>query len=239
MRQFVILSEQRSGSHMLINLLNSHPLVRCNGDLMTADVEKYGEDWAYERGFSHSAAFRDEVQVSVNKQPEVVGFPIKIKQNLHQTIRKRRNLKILFQQRKNRLAILLSRELGNILRLYPDDGEDMANFSVRHSSYPPINIAPDLAMSFFEEWSAKIKEVLKSLDGTDWVSVFYEELCAERDATMRRVFAHLGVPFHEPRLGKGWGSTKLNKRSLSESIANYAQLKRYFAGTAWAEFFAE
>jgi LPS sulfotransferase NodH len=34
MRHFVLLSQQRSGSHMLINLLNGHPLVRCNGDLM-------------------------------------------------------------------------------------------------------------------------------------------------------------------------------------------------------------
>ena len=239
MRYFIILSQQRSGSHMLMNLLNSHPLVRCNGDLMTSEVKKYGEDWAFETGFSRRSLFHNEVSGSADKRPEVLGFPVKIKQNLHQTIRQRQGLKILYLQRKNRLAVLLSREFGNILRQYPGNGENMEAFSDRHSTHPAINIAPDLASSFFEEWSAKTEEVLESLEGTDWTGVFYEELCAEAKDKMRPVFEHLGVPFHEPQLAEGWGSTKLNKRRLSESIENYFELKRYFNGTQWAEFFTE
>jgi hypothetical protein len=239
MRHFVILSRQRSGSHMLMNLLNSHPLVRCNGDLMTPDVEKFGEEWAYETGFRHHSTFRDEVPVSEGKCPEIVGFPIKIKQNLHQTIRKRPGLKIILLERRNRLAVLLSRELGNVLRLYPDNGERMAEFSKRHSSHPPINIDPSLATAFFEEQSAKTEEVLKGLEGTDWAGVLYKDLCAETNATMRTVFAHLGVAYQKPRLSAGWGSTKLNKRNLAESIANYSELKRYFAATKWADYFTE
>ncbi|MBV7336778.1 hypothetical protein KFU94_52820 [Chloroflexi bacterium TSY] len=174
-----------------MNLLNSHPLVQCNGDLMTRDVKKYGEEWAYNTGFTHNSMFRNEVSNSEYKRPEVIGFPIKVKMNLHQTIGKRRGLKIIFLQRRNRLAVLLSSELGKILRPYPDDSEDMVDFASRHSSYPPIHIAPDLALTFFEESSAKIEEVLKSLEDTDWIGLFYEELCARRDATMSKDLVRL------------------------------------------------
>jgi hypothetical protein len=224
---------------MLMNLLNSHPLILCHGDLMTADVERFGEDWAFETGFTPHSSFRDEVRVSEEKRPEVVGFPIKIKANLHQSLRKRQGLKIVFLERKNRLAVLLSRELGNVLRLYPDNGEVMAEFSERHSSHPPIHIDPNHALAFFEEGDAAIKDAMRSLDGTDWVRVTYEDICAETTATMRAIHAHLGVPFQPPCGIEGWGSTKLNKRTLSQSIANFAELERDFGATRWASYFTE
>ena len=50
MRHFVVISQQRSGSHMLLNMLNSHPAVHCNSDLMTNDVRAHGADWAFSEG---------------------------------------------------------------------------------------------------------------------------------------------------------------------------------------------
>ena len=79
MRHFVIVSQQRAGSHFLMNLLNSHPLVHCNSDLATADVEKHGEDWAYEEGLRLPPRYPGRAPLPAGKRPEVVGFLIKIK----------------------------------------------------------------------------------------------------------------------------------------------------------------
>jgi hypothetical protein len=99
MHYFVIIAQQRSGSHLLMNLLSSHPAIHVNEGMLTKDVETYGEEWTYQQGF----------RMPAGRTPELIGFPIYIHQHLHRTIRQRRGRKILFLHRKNRLATLLSR----------------------------------------------------------------------------------------------------------------------------------
>ena len=168
MQSFVVLSQQRSGSHMLMNLLNSHSAIHCNSDLMTADIESHGEDWAWRQG----------LRLPEGVEAERVGFLLKIKQNLHAGLRQQQGLKILFLQRRNRLATLLSKHVGSQLGLYedPKKGISLDEARARRAAMPPQRIPFKEAKRFFEEWASRTDEVLGCLEGTDWMGVFYEDL---------------------------------------------------------------
>jgi hypothetical protein len=241
MRYFVVLSQQRAGSHMLMNLLNSHPLVHCNSDFATADIQRYGEEWAYEQGFTLPPVYSDRAPLPPNKHPELVGFLIKFHQDLHPTIYKRQGVKIVLLRRQNQLATLLSRNVSHLLGPYdsPHLGVPLRDARNRRVTLPPIRIEPKAAQAFFEEWDAKAAEVVRCLEGTDRRPVLYEELCWDTQGTMRGVFEHLGVPFQQVRATPGWGAEKLDPRPLAEAIANYEELKAYFVGTRWDVFFRE
>ncbi|MEL6311170.1 MAG: sulfotransferase, partial [Pseudomonadota bacterium] len=76
-RHFLILTEQRSGSTMLVHILREHPRVRCFGELMRKTpawmklkgykgqlriLEKLDRKWRKDRyRMAHAEAFRDTV----------------------------------------------------------------------------------------------------------------------------------------------------------------------------------
>ena len=230
MRYFIIFAQQRSGSNLLMNLIRSHPDIHLNSWMLTDDVEKNGETWAFEQGF----------HMAMDKSRAIIGFTAYLKQNLHQHIRQRQGVKILFLHRKNRLATLLSRNMSHRLSTYiaPERGiHSMEEAVERRSEMPPLHIPVEEAEGFFEEWSAKTKEVLDCFEGTDWLQVFYEDLCRDPEPVMRRVYQHFELPFHPVAHTPGDGSVKLDQRPLHEAIENYEGLKAYFTGTPWEAFF--
>ncbi|HUW81209.1 MAG TPA: hypothetical protein VMZ31_00265 [Phycisphaerae bacterium] len=226
---------------MLMNMLSSHPSIHCNSDLLTKDVRERGEEWAYAEGFRLPPKYPERSPLPQGKRPERVGFLIKMKQDLHQTIRKRSGLKVLLLHRRNRLATLLSRNVSHRLGPYVeiDMGACLDEAIRSRGELPALHIDSGEAEAFFEEWSAKTDEVICCLAGTDWLHVFYEDLCRDPQTGMRPVYEHLGVPFHLVQSTPGWGAKKLDPRRLCEAIENYEELKAYFAGTRWEGFFAD
>ena len=226
---------------MLMNMLNSHPSIHCNSDLLTREVRERGEEWAYAEGFRLPPKYPERSPLPQGKRPERVGFLIKMKQDLHQTIRKRSGLKVLLLHRTNRQATLISRNVTHRLHPYVETDTDacLDEAILNRAKLPALRIESGEAEAFFEEWSAKTDEVICCLEGTDWLEVYYDDLCRDAQAAMRPVYEHLGVRFHRVRSTPGWGAAKLDPRPLCEAIENYEELKAYFAGTRWEKFFAE
>ncbi len=226
---------------MLMNLLNSHPDIHCNSDILTKDVQEHCEEWTYQQGFRFPPKYPSRSPVPLGKTPKWIGFQIKMKQNLHRTIRKRKGLKIVLLRRRNRLATLLSRNVSHRLGGYadPEKGISLDDAPIRRAEMPSLRIGIHETQSFFEEWSAKTDEVLHYLEGTDWMRVFYEDLCQDAEESMRPVYRHLGAPFHPVSHTEGWGAVKLDSRPLSQAIENYGELRTYFMDTPWRDFFVK
>ncbi|MFC1574686.1 sulfotransferase [Gemmatimonadota bacterium] len=241
MRKFVVVSQQRAGSHMMMNMLSSHPSVHCNSDLLTKEVRAHGAEWAFAEGFRLPPRYPERSPLPKTKQPESVGFLIKIKQDLHQQIHELKDLKVILLHRKNRLATLLSKKVSYQLGTYADPKRrvSLEEAALRRAKMPPLRIETEEAESFFEEWSAKTEEVIRCLEGTDWLQVIYEEVRRDPEKTMRVVYRHLGVPFHPIQSRPGWGAEKLDPRPIREAIENYEELKEKFLGSRWEEFFIE
>jgi LPS sulfotransferase NodH len=230
MRNFVVVTQQRSGSSFLRHLLNAHPGLHCNPEHPTTDVRRCGAAWAYQQGF---ALPRD-------RTPEAVGFVMKLHQDLHHAFPSRPDLKILLLHRQNRLATLLSYRVSQLLgpSEAPEHGILTLDDAVaRRRALPPLTIPISEAERFFEAWTARTEEVLRCMEGIAWIEVVYETLCRDAEAAMQPVYSYLGVaPPSAWRIPETAGR-KLDPRPLAEAIANYTELKAYFLSTRWASFF--
>ena len=211
-----------------MNLLNSHPHVYCGSDLQTEDVERHGENWAYEVGMDYPET-PGRVAPKGTKKPRIVGYLVKTKHNIHQKFYKRSGLKVIFLTRTNKLAMLLSYRVCQIVGTYPDVRKEV----------PPLVISQEDARAYFEEWEGREYVIRRDLEGADWTEITYEHLCKDPWWTMSRVYGHLGVHAHDPHNTEGRGSEKLETRPLSEAIKNYDSLKRFFAGSRWERYFEE
>jgi len=211
-----------------MNLLNSHPDIHCNSDSQTSDVLFNGEDWAYKCGFK------------TDEECKATGFLLKIKTNLHKTISKRDGLKIIYLVRRNKLDILLSKKMARLYGCYEKDsnGITLDNAAKARSETDPINISMIEFENFDNKWTGKHKEVRRSLNGTDYITVFYNSLAGdasnltdyreERQIELNRIGKFLGVSEFTAKLSEGRGFEKLDRRPIDEAIENYYELKSHY-----------
>jgi LPS sulfotransferase NodH len=96
----------------------------------------------------------------------------------------------------------------------------------------PIHLAPEACRRHFEDIRAQEADCDAFFAGRIH-SVAYEDLVADRAATMAGIATHLGVELRALK------ATIVRQRTepLSTAIANYDELREYFAGSAWEGFF--
>lgn len=218
MDKFIIFSQQRSGSHYLRYLLNSHKDIHCNSDFSSGDIDKNGIDWAYTEGFK------------TDKTVKLVGFLAKLRQNLHFDISKYPGVKILFLLRRNRLATLLSKKISSELGCYEETGLSLTEAKQRRSDLPSVKIDIEEVEQFINSWKEKEAEVFLSLeDHPACRTIYYEEL--SNNMYIHSIYEWLGVSWNDSKLlnpKQGRGFEKLDPRPIEEAIENYKELVKYF-----------
>ena len=229
MSRFIVLSQQRSGSHMLMSLLNSHSDIHCNSDSKTVDVKKNGKEWTYEVGF--------------NSNSKVNGFLLKIKNDLYKDISSEDNVKIIYLKRENFLHVLLSKKMAKLFGCYEKEslGISLHNAREARESAASINIEEKEAEAFFHTWSRKHRAVKEYVEKNKlkYLEVKYRDLCSNTCEEMKHIYDFLEVNSLKPSFAEGRGAEKLDPRDVRSSILNYDQLKEYFKTTAYAKFFEE
>jgi LPS sulfotransferase NodH len=105
-----------------------------------------------------------------------------------------------------------------------------------HSGMPTltmVHLDPEQCLACFQKLDALAADADQMFSGHRKLDLFYEDLVRRRDDTLTRVSAFLDVAIHP-------ASTRLNKLvnvPASSSIENYAELKEFFQGSIWTEFF--
>jgi len=217
----VILCLGRSGSTHLQSLLDSHPDIRCFGELFSDRSEgdsvrfvnsPHGDAAAYlaERlsgHDEHAAGFKLPMN-SIRAHPKAA-----------EAVRADPELRVIRLSRKNLLAQLVSRRL-------------LAESGVAHSihgSYGDarIRIEPDLclrALSVMEQDESELDEIAA---GKATLRLTYEELAAgERLDDVQRFLDVL------PQQLRSWFE-KLRTRPLRESVSNWDELVEVLTGTRY------
>jgi LPS sulfotransferase NodH len=233
--KFIILSQQRSGSHMLMNLLNSHPDIHCNSDSQTIDIQKNGKQWAYDAGFKSDSKVR--------------GFLLKIKTNLHKEITANENIKIIYLKRENFLHILLSKKMAKLFGCYEkvDVGISLKNARISRKKAQSIVIDAEEAKKFFIFWKKRHKDVKDYIDtaGLEYMEIKYCDLCNDTDKAMKKIYNFLSIDSAPLHFTPGRGSEKLDPRPSGMAINNYYDLKEYFikdnilTESIWYKFFED
>ncbi|WP_027155853.1 sulfotransferase [Mesorhizobium sp. WSM2561] len=231
---FVTLAMPRTGTHYLEELLNKHPNVLSNGELLNT----YDTNWSDKgrlAGSDHEllelAYLRYPNQT--NKKVTRVGCKINEPQ-LHERpgffgeLARWPGLKVILMVRKNTLESLRSLTQARQTRKW-------LKFSSDNDATPSVKLAIPCCEAYFKAADEFHNRVARSFASADLHVVKYEDLLGEPSACMAKIWDFLGVAAFELT-----GTANLKRqeaRPLDQTIENFEELRRHFAGGSYAGFF--
>jgi LPS sulfotransferase NodH len=223
-RKFVVVSRARTGSNLLISLLNSHP-----------QVDARGEMFRRMKGQSVESTL-DQVFRRRPRRIAAVGFKIFYYHPLDDhhshvwdSLRDMDDLYVLHLKRHNVLRTVTSRKLAGGTDIWLDKGRGAGA-----KEKPAVRFSAQGLEEAFEQneaWEADCDERFRN---HEMMEIFYEDLVSGREV-LDHIAGFLGVRPHAM-------STSLrqqNPEELAALIANFEELRLHFQGSRWATFFDE
>lgn len=241
-KQFVILTRGRSGSNMLVSLLGMHPkihmqneifhesIITCEG--VQAKINAAGAvgyvkqsfqrmDYEIASGFKLLYPYLEPEyakRVGIPSLPGVVDY-----------LGQEKNIQIIHLKRRNKLKTLTSVKLARLSKKYVSfEDQDPMNDEQQ------ILLTAEECESFFlqmEAWETKYDQLFA---GDRLLILFYEDLVTNIPGKSREIQNFLQVP-HCPLAPT---TKKQTSKPLTDTIANYAELKAHFQNSPWSNYFA-
>ena len=227
---FVLMAAERTGSNLLVGLLDSHPDVRAGGELFNArfvdadhipwqGIESDAELLAMRR--ADPVAFVDHAfGRMVRDGASAVGFKLLYNQadaarELTHHLAAAMSVKVIHLTRRNRLRRFVSHLLA-----------EQADEWARSKDAPPAEhrqVEVDFAdfVVDCDEVAKAEQRCVDAFDGHDFLHVVYEDLAADPLGVARGVVEFLGV---DPDAELAVRSQKTGTRPLRETIANFDAL---------------
>jgi len=221
-KPFIILSRSRTGSNYLVSLLNSHPSVFCEGELL------------YQLGRRSIGEVVNSVysrQASYIKAKGFKLFYYHPVNSLHPAmfeLSRRKELYVIHLRRENLLKVMVSHKIAM-------EGQ---KWTALHSIKVPIlpfTLDPISLENEFEQtigWELQAKGLFSD---HNYHELNYEDLVSNLEVTYRGVLNFLGISYKEPRSNL----TQQGRYKLKSVVQNYDELKRHFKNSPWELYFSE
>ncbi|ACL58913.1 sulfotransferase domain-containing protein [Methylobacterium nodulans] len=234
---FVILAMPRTGTHYLEELLNEHPNVLSNGELLNP----YDMNWPDKDRLLRSdcelleLAYLRYPTRSTKAKVTHVGCKINEPQfrdrpGLFGELANWPRLKVILARRRNTLESLRSlvqaRQSGQWLK-----------FSSDNDATPPprVNLSIADCEVYFKAADGFHDRVARSFASTDMVVIEYESLILDPNACLELIWNFLGVPALQ--LPGRAILQRQESRSLDQTVQNFHELRHHFAGRPYVRFF--
>ena len=241
--KFIILGRSRTGSNLLVNLLQSHPRIRVFYELFSEDYQPnfswdfIGKDlekiWQLKQEnpgyFLEKLIFR-----SMPQYISAVGFKLfyyhaqKGKdRGVWNYLKNARKIKIIHLKRKNILKTYVSQETALITNNW------VSQDKLQRTITPLINLDYNLVNKVFEKTRQREQEAEQLFSRHQIMNVIYEDVVKDYAKETKRIQDFLEIEYQPLYIS----TRKQAHKSLSEQIHNYEDLKIKFAHTPWEEFF--
>lgn len=205
--KFVLISRARSGSNLLMTLLDSHPQIKMHGEVFKR-VQGLNSIDIWNSVFS--------------KKNKVIGFKLfyyhPIDENdkkCWEYIHKDQSVRIIHLIRKNYLRTYVSRKIADKTNLWSSIDKNAINFEIKKVK---IEI-PDLLKSF-KETDINIEQTNNFYSNHEKLIVFYEDLVEDRNSIMDKCFNFLNVK----SISSHSDLKKQNPEKLDHLIVNYHEV---------------
>jgi len=224
--KFVIISTSRTGSTLLMALLNKHDNILCEGELFK-QLEGHSCSHIWNALFSKKP-----------KKIKHVGFklfyfhPFCDDKQVWDFIKNDTNVKIIHLVRQNLLRILISQKIGLKTKLWTDNMLKPNNIGLDDKK---THLEYDECVEFFETTTNYENKTRHMFKDHNFIEVKYEHLSSNRVATLKDVFEFLNVPIQNVDVN----NKKQNNEQLDELINNFDELKERFKNSVWAHYFIE
>ncbi|MCH4561222.1 MULTISPECIES: sulfotransferase domain-containing protein [Mesorhizobium] len=234
-RPFVILAMPRTGTHYLEELLNEHPTVLSNGELLN----EYDTNWP-----GKDRLLRPDRELL---EHAYVRYPTRDHKNVTHI-----GCKINEPQFRDRpaffaemirwpalKAILVTRNVLESLRSFSQarqSGQWLKYGSDKEPAWPPlVRLSISDCEAYFKAADDFHTLVEHSFASTDLLVVEYEHLLNQPTACLEKVWDFLGVPPLE-RFDRAV-LQRQETRTLDQTVQNFSELRLHFAEGPFARFF--
>lgn len=234
---FIVISSPRCGSWYLVEALNEHPNVACNGEILNPDDVTWPADRVlpmsdaalirhsyidYPLRSGKMPAKRDEANITRvgvkvvqlgPHRPEPISFLSSVAQLP--------GLRVIMLRRINMLEALRSlvqaQLTGEWIRYYDEPGPP---------AMAPVRIRPEFASMWFAEVSKFYAAMDQIFFAHPRLELNYEQLIADGDVQMHRAWEFLGVDAYDGRRDL---LQRQESRKIRDTVANFEELASFFA----------
>lgn len=227
--KFILFFQNRSGSHLLRSLLNSHPEILCDGEILAAhQVGKIYFPYAYLNGrCAQSEQQAYGFKVSIEHLARVQNIESKtFLANLSGL-----NWKIIYLQRQNVLRQAISMQIARIRKRWQDN-------VVNPLSGDKFNLDCQQLKRDLDRIERDLISESRNLEGIAHKMILYErDLLDSRQhqATMDEVFDYLGIS-RAPVKSTVFRTTS---DKMSDFIENDEEIVSFISQTKYAKFLSE
>lgn len=240
---FVIVCTARTGSNLLVELLDSHLDVLVAGELFNPVTG--AEDQPAPPGFVTPAEFRDLRQAhpalvlqrmyrhARDLGKRATGFKLfyehaNTDDRIVSHLRSLPNLRVLHLTRRDRIARYVSYVRAEASGSWYAGGDKRTRGADASVTVEPARLLADCEITAMRESRARATFADRPV-----LEVVYEDLAADAVGVMRRVLDFLGVPPSNLHAL----ATKTGESDVRRMIANWETLQAAFLGTRWGHLF--
>lgn len=224
---FVIVADVRTGSTLLSSSLDRHPEVRCRGELFHPDDFP---DNQVPGGPRHALGAEALIARALRGEPAAaVGFRAMVFHpdpaaqpqwaSAWEWLAARPDLHVIYLRRRDALAQFASLRIAHWTGRFNPSPEDPLYDPEQR---PRVRIDPAELWRWIDERAGLYARCREHLAGKSALELAYEDLTADWDGCIDWIEAFLGVA----RQPLAPAKKKQEQRPLSESVANYAELRR-------------
>lgn len=226
-RKFIIFGQGRTGSTLLVDLLNSSPEIHCDGEILIERVQFPKLFIAGRSRLSGRSTYGFKVKIYQLTDVQGIKNPRQFMVNMH-----KRGWKIIYLRRTN----ILRQALSNIVAIH------RKSFHRRQTEGPfqpeRIYVDCDDLLNRMRKRASHSRDEAGVLKDLPHVTVTYENELLKAEShqeSLDRVFEYVGVPSVPVR-------TKLVRTtsdSLSDIIQNFEEVSRFIGHTEYAGLLSE
>ncbi|HEX7034356.1 MAG TPA: Stf0 family sulfotransferase [Pseudomonadales bacterium] len=221
----MVITRSRTGSNMLISLLNSHPEIIAKGELL-----------ARLKGGSHEEILR--TKLIPRRRTRAIGFKLFYyhpmdhgREEVWESLVSDPALRIIHLKRRNVLRTCVSRAIAEKQDVWKERTTEV-KATAREKA---VHLSYDELVEAFQKTREWEEHTDRLFSGHPRLEVVYEQMAQTPVPTFSRVAAFLGVQDHTPSTDL----VKQNPEPLSQLILNYEELRTRFEGTPWEVYFEE
>ncbi len=230
-KKFIVLGQSRTGSTLLVDLINCHPEIQCEGELLQYDWGYMPSEFMCKvLGYYPYPFFNYRYKLS--KGNVVYGFKLFVYhlKKSHKKIKKMTDdgWKIIYLQREGLLRQVVSAQIAKQTKTWhTKKGQDDPEYQV----HLPISLLQQ-GLSDRQQWCLRENLCLKD---REYLKVVYEkelENSSRHQETAEKIFRYLGVdpcPVNSE-------FCKTDSRPYKEIISNYDEVIQFFQNSSFKNF---
>jgi LPS sulfotransferase NodH len=230
--KFIILTTPRTGSTLLYNVLDGHPMVRCYGEIL--HNEEYMRDRECKKYDKQMGELYDTDKTLYLKtfhcHPDypTVGFKVMYSHLASEVVEYLQNTPIsIIHLTRNLFEAYVSRKRSLKYKIW--------HIPVASNKALPdeqLTISPQECEKYFND-TTELMEKYKSLLGKDTFSLDYSQLSTKFVQTIKAIYNFLHLPDHYPIAT----SKKSENKTMKQRVKNYDEIKDYFKDTCYTKLF--